>query len=211
MRILKKIFSFKSIITVLLIAIGIASSVMVYQIYLFTIEAQISDIKKAGIKIDEFNNEIYKYKFLADIKEASKQSQLDYNVKPSIMMSQAILESDWGRSDLAKDYNNLFGIKGFTKGKTVNMQTTEFEKGIEKVKYEDFETFSSQGESIMKHAELLTKGTKEDPDRYKKVIEAKDYKDAAIQLQLAGYASDPEYANKLIQIIEQFNLNKYDK
>lgn len=55
-----------------------------------------------------------------------------YHVLPSITIAQAILESDWGNSELAAQANNLFGVKGNYKGHHVTMETDEFEKGKKK-------------------------------------------------------------------------------
>ncbi len=62
-----------------------------------------------------------------------------YHVLPSITIAQAILESDWGNSELAAKANNLFGVKGNYKGHHVTMETDEVEKGKEKPFVRSFE------------------------------------------------------------------------
>ena len=65
-------------------------------------------------------------------------------------------------------------------------------------------------ESIMDYANLITNGTSWNTDFYKKVREADDYKEAAYAMQ-AGYATDPDYASKLIHIIEKYHLYEMDR
>ena len=60
------------------------------------------------------------------------------------------------------------------------------------------------------HALLLVNGTSENPQRYQAVLQATDYKTAAYALVSGGYATDPGYAEKIIRMIETYNLNQYD-
>ena len=71
--------------------------------------------------------------------------------------------------------------------------------------YAKFRAYDSFNESIEDHAKLL--GT---ASRYKKVVQAKDYIEACYEVWKAGYATDPNYPNKLINIIEQYELQQYD-
>ena len=114
-------------------------------------------------------------------------------VAASLTTAQAILESAWGKSELTKTGNALFGIKATKdwKGKTLTRKTTEYEDG-KKVQVED-------------HSAFLKKYK-----RYAKVIGETDYKEACNAVAAAGYASDPEYAKKLIELIETYELYNYD-
>ena len=57
---------------------------------------------------------------------------------------------------------------------------------------------------------LFVNGVNWDPKKYEKVLLANNYKEAAKALQEAGYATDPQYADKIITMIEEYNLMQYD-
>ena len=143
--------------------------------------------------------------FIEDIKDYAINDYRTYNVLPSITIAQAILESGWGKSYLATEGKNLFGIKvGNWRGETITLPTKEFIKGQWITVNAEFRKYNNYGESIKDHSILLNQLW------YSKVIQAKDYKEQAKQLQNCGYATDPNYANLLIQIIEENELYKYD-
>ena len=73
-----------------------------------------------------------------------------------------------------------------------------------------FATYKDDTASVMDHAQLMLMGTSENKKRYLAVRQAKDYKVAASALQAAGYATDTEYAPKLVNLIETYHLDKYD-
>ena len=132
--------------------------------------------------------------FISKISPLAMQDMKNTGVLASLTISQAILESGWGESKLAKDYNNLFGIK---KGDGWNGETIS-SNGSE------WRVYDSWLGSIKDHSELLKK------PRYVKVIQAKDYKTACEEVRLAGYCTESDYSQKLIRLIEQYDLAKYD-
>ncbi|MCY8921889.1 glucosaminidase domain-containing protein [Bacillus atrophaeus] len=134
-----------------------------------------------------------------------------YHVLPSITIAQAILESNWGNSELASEANNLFGIKGDYKGKHVTMETDEFEKGERKTIRAKFRKYRTFFESMNDHAILFVRGTSWNKKKYQPVLEAKDYKKAAVALQKSGYATDPDYADKISSIVENYGLDEFDQ
>ena len=143
--------------------------------------------------------------FIESIKDYAIQDYRTSNVLPSITISQAILESGWGKSYLATEGKNLFGIKvGDWRGEIIALPTKEYIKGNWITVYANFRKYRNYGESIKDHSELLNKSW------YLPVIQAKDYKGQAKALQSCGYATDPNYANLLIQIIEENKLYQYD-
>lgn len=133
-----------------------------------------------------------------------------YNVRPSISIAQAILESDWGESELAADYNNLYGRKTSDLSRAVLMETSEFANGEWIVIQDYFKVYKNVTESIEDHALLMVNGTDWNPALYHPVLEAETYIEATHALQQAGYATDPTYPQKLIDLIEQYELYKYD-
>lgn len=147
----------------------------------------------------------YQQKFIDEIVLEAQALQQQTNLFASITIAQAILESDWGRSDLAVDSHNLFGIKGSFNDQSSTLPTDEFENG-ERITIEaSFKKYDTIQESMVDHIDFLNGGT------YEAVKTSTDYKEAAYALQNGGYATDPHYAEKLIELIEQFKLNKYDQ
>ncbi|MGM0124392.1 hypothetical protein IGI37_001769 [Enterococcus sp. AZ194] len=137
--------------------------------------------------------------------------QEGYGVLPSIILAQAILESNWGQSSLASQYNNLFGMKSFGNEKKVNLETKEFVNEEWIVIQGDFKVYDSWEQSMDDHTMLFVNGVTWNPQQYEKVLLAKDYKQAAIALQEGGYATDPTYAHKVTEVIETYNLDQYDR
>ena len=136
--------------------------------------------------------------------------QKKYNVPASITIAQAILESDWGSSKLAAKYHNLFGIKGTGENSQV-LTTKEYVNGKWITTKGRFKVYSSWSESIKDHTKLMINGTDYNSQNYQAVTQASDYKEAAKALQEAHYATDPDYAQKLISAIQTYKLYNYDK
>ncbi|APU72029.1 glycoside hydrolase family 73 protein [Companilactobacillus crustorum] len=134
-----------------------------------------------------------------------------YGVLPSITIAQAILESNWGTSSLASQYNNYFGIKGEDPSNTKVLQTKEYTNGQWITINGRFRVYSDFRESMKDHTKLLVDGTSWNSQQYKQVIQSKDYIEAAVALQTDGYATDPGYTTKIIRIIQKYNLKKYDE
>jgi len=134
-----------------------------------------------------------------------------YGVLPSITIAQAILESDWGTSTLASQYNNYFGIKGSDPANTKVLQTKEYTNNQWVTINGRFRVYSDFRESMKDHTKLLVDGTTWNSQQYQQVIQSKDYIDAAVALQTDGYATDPGYTSKIIRIIQKYNLKKYDE
>lgn len=134
-----------------------------------------------------------------------------YGVLPSITLAQAILESNWGKSTLGSKYHNLFGIKAGPTERKVHLETQEFENGVWKTILADFKVYDSFDDSLEDHTKLFIHGTSWNKNQYQRVLEAKDYKEGAKALQESGYATAPNYEEKLIELIEQYELYRYDK
>lgn len=122
-------------------------------------------------------------------------------VPASITLAQGMVESDFGRSTLARNSNNHFGIKchnGWT-GPTVRHDDDR--------RNECFRKYRSPEESFYDHSEFLRTGS-----RYRFLFELSpgDYKGWARGLKKAGYATNPHYADMLIRKIEENNLHFYD-
>lgn len=145
--------------------------------------------------------------FIASLVPVAQEEQQRYGVFASITLAQAALESDWGKSELSSRYNNLFGIKS-PNGSL--MSTREYVNGEWITIQDTFAVYSSWEESVRAHTQLFVNGTDWNRSHYQSVLDATSYTQAAQALQDRGYATDPNYAQKLISLIQEYNLNQYD-
>lgn len=123
-------------------------------------------------------------------------------VPASITLAQGMLESAAGQSLLATKGNNHFGIKCHNDWTGKSMRQDDDQRN------ECFRVYKSVEQSFRDHSDFL-RGR----DRYKDLfeLEVTDYKGWARGLKKAGYATDPSYANKLIELIEDYNLHRFDR
>ena len=123
-------------------------------------------------------------------------------VPASITLAQGIIESRSGQSALAADGNNHFGIKCHNSWNGRTMLADDDRKD------ECFRVYDSAEESFRDHSDFLRYR-----DRYKFLFDfpVTDYKSWAYGLKQAGYATDPSYAAKLIQCVENYNLSRFDR
>lgn len=149
--------------------------------------------------------------FIKQIAPEAEKMDRQYNVPASITIAQAILESNWGSSTLSAKYYNLFGVKSSSTQNSQLLNTKEYVNGQWVVVNGRFRVYASWDQSIEAHTMLMVNGTTSDPDKYKGVTSSTSYDAAAQALQNAGYATDPDYASKLVSIIHTYHLNKYDQ
>lgn len=128
-------------------------------------------------------------------------------IPANFMIGQAALETGWGKHQImasnGQPSHNLFNIKagGDWTGKTISAVTTEYVNGVATQKVEKFRAYDNYDQSFNDYAKLL-----QTQPRYKNVIaNAKDAYGFAQGLQNAGYATDPAYANKLVNVIAKTN------
>lgn len=150
---------------------------------------------KAVVTSDLVNGYIFHYKDIA------MSNMRNFGIPASIILAQGILESGAGRSKLATTSNNHFGIKCYTdwKGeKTYHDDDTS---------QECFRKYKNPEESFQDHADIVSKRK-----RYASLFDLPkaDYKAWAKGLKNAGYATDPNYPEKLINYIERYHLEQYD-
>ena len=150
--------------------------------------------------------------FLSAIKQGAMDGAKE-GILPSITAAQAILESGWGSSQLAKvPNNNLFGIKDSEDwhGEIVTVPTQEYLNGDYITVNAAFRKYASWNDSVVDHAKFFT-STEWRKNNYRKVVNETDYRIAAQELKNAGYATDPGYAGKLISLIEAYKLYEWDE
>lgn len=143
--------------------------------------------------------------FIGMLALAAQDCQRKTGIPASITLAQAALESSWGARAPG---NNLFGIKADKSwtGPTVSFQTTEHLAGNNVGLTDKFRAYDSWLASMVDHAAFLLKNP-----RYAKCFKQTDGAGWARELQAAGYATDPVYANKLIAIMRGRNLAFYDQ
>lgn len=163
-------------------------------IYLLTIFVCLS--LQAQTRNKQYEDYIKQYRDLA-VDEMKK-----YHIPASITLAQGLLESGAGQSTLARKSNNHFGIKCGSdwQGKTVRHN--------DDARGECFRAYKHPKQSYEDHSKFLA-----GRPRYASLFKLKitDYKGWARGLKKAGYATDPRYAQRLIDIIELYDLDKYDK
>lgn len=136
--------------------------------------------------------------YIEQWKPVALQNEQEYGIPASIIMAQALLESAAGTSDLAVKANNHFGIKC----------TGEWFGGVyyhdDDRQGECFRRYGNAAESFKDHAQFLLR------PRYATCFEIakEDYEGWAHRLKACGYATDKNYAPKLIKIIEDYKLNE---
>ena len=141
------------------------------------------------------------YAYIERYKEPAINKMYEYKIPASITIAQGIFESACGMSHLAKDGNNHFGIKCHKdwEGDTILIDDDELQ--------ECFRKYTTVEESFNDHSLFL----KTRP-RYSALfdLDVMDYAGWAKGLKAAGYATNPEYANRLIRLIETYHIARLD-
>lgn len=142
----------------------------------------------------------------------AEYTQVNDGVPASITLAQAALESAWGESGLTKQANNFFGIKDQANdewsGANITKDTTEVGNSGAYSTSAKFRKYSSPQGSFNDHATFLKKNK-----RYASLfaLDPTDFVKWAQGLKAAGYATDPSYDAKLVNLIVKYNLQQYDK
>jgi len=127
------------------------------------------------------------------------------SIFPSVMLAQSILESGWGESGLTKESNNFFGIKSFgTKGKVYS--TKEFTEGKYTDVKDSFRTYPTDLDSFKDFVNFLYENS-----RYESALQTQTPEDQITAIKQAGYATSPTYIEKILNLIDKYDLKKLDK
>ncbi|MDU6791650.1 MAG: glucosaminidase domain-containing protein [Intestinibacter bartlettii] len=166
---------------------------------------QINTLSNKNNYINSYNT---KEEFLKML-DSHSDLAMHYNIFPEVMMGQAILESGWGQSRLSKQSKNIFGVKvpynEIGQGKGDLYDTKEFIDGKYVTVKAEFRRFNTYEESLRQYLSLLN------GNHYNKfkVNKATNYKDQLARIKNAGYATDPNYVNSVLNVIEKNILPKY--
>lgn len=143
--------------------------------------------------------------FLDKVVPLAKKEARYAGILPSLTLAQAIIESNWGRSILAQQGHNYFGIKGDYLGQSVRKDTKEWVGGGYVTVTAAFRKYPSMKVGFADHSTFLHK------DRYQPLWGVTDYRDACRIIRECGYATSPTYTTTLINTIESYDLDQYDK
>lgn len=140
------------------------------------------------------------YSYIDQYKDIAIREMNQYGIPASIKLAQALLESANGNSYLAKEANNHFGIKcgGIWKGKSIAKDDDN--------PNDCFRVYDNVEDSYRDHSQFLLR------KRYEKLftLDKNDYKGWAYGLKEAGYATNSRYPELLIDLIERYDLKKFD-
>ncbi len=141
--------------------------------------------------------------FILAIQPAARSCMLRTGIPMGFTIAQAALESEWAKSGLTIQTNNLFGIKADSSwhGESISMPTVEHIGGKEVTVPAKWRKYPNWQASIDDHVEFLLH------DRYKPAFAHKDdIAQFAKAIQVAGYSTDEHYAEKIMSIIKSHNL-----
>lgn len=147
--------------------------------------------------------------FVSRMSNAAQVASEQSGVPAKLILSQAALESGWGKREILREDGttsyNLFGIKAGSswKGDVVHVMTTEYIDGKARKVKESFRAYGSYEEAFADYAKLVGNSK-----RYADVVKAPSAEVAARRIQDAGYATDPAYADKLISIMGYFDTGR---
>lgn len=151
--------------------------------------------------------------FIDIVGKSAKDIAGRHDLYASVMVAQAILESDWGQSKLTKEANNLFGVKGSYRGQSYAIETQE-DDGTGKwyTVTAEFRKYPTYHASLEDNADLLAYGVSWDSEFYAGTWKSRtaSYTEATHYLQ-GRYATDTSYASKLNELIEQYDLTRFDE
>jgi flagellar rod assembly protein/muramidase FlgJ len=146
--------------------------------------------------------------FIQLITPAAQASMRASGVPASFIVAQAALESGWGESRLAREGNNLFGVKAHAswRGDILTLNTREFLNGSWITVPAHWRQYADWSECLLDHAAFLQQNP-----RYAACFECSSGETFAQAVARAGYATDPDYAAKLIAIIRSHDLAGLDQ
>jgi peptidoglycan hydrolase FlgJ len=148
-----------------------------------------------------------KQRFIEQVMPHAQAAARELGVDPRAVVAQAALETGWGTSqpaDAGGASHNLFGVKagGSWRGASVDSDTTEYVAGRAGTERARFRSYEDIAESVADYVRVL-----KDNPRYAAALNTGgDVRAFATALQKGGYATDPEYANKLVAVAERLGL-----
>lgn len=174
-----------------------------------------------GLQASELKN-LSEADVVAKVGPLCTADQKKSGILASVTMAQFILESGYGKTDLAQNANNCFGMKTSLSGNSWSGSTWDGKSKYTKVTQEcydgnnmvnvtaDFRKYPCIEDSIGDHSAYLLGAMNGSSKRYSGLKGCIDHKVAVTIIKSGGYATDPNYVNKLLNIIDRWDLKKYD-
>ncbi len=164
-------------------------------------------LQRTATKVNQLFNS--KLSFVKGLWEDATKVAKELGVDPKFLIAQAALETGWGKR-IIKHQNgensfNLFGIKANStwEGDKAIVKTTEYRQGRYQKEYAAFRSYDSFGESLQDYATFL----QSNPRYQQALTQTHDANSFAKGLQQAGYATDPNYAKKIMSIMDHDVFN----
>lgn len=177
--------------------------------------------QKKGLQATAFKD-LTEEEVISKVGSLFSADQKKSGILASVSLAQFILESGYGKSELAQNANNCFGMKkvlsgnswsaSFWDGKSIYTKKTQEQEadGSMITIVADFRKYGCVEESIADHSAYLNGAMNGDQKRYKGLAGEKDYKKAAQIIKDGGYATSLTYVEKLCDIIQRWNLTRFD-
>ena len=149
--------------------------------------------------------------FIEQLYPAAQQAAEQLGIDPKALLAQAAIETGWGQymihNTSGKNSHNLFGIKADLRwqGDRAMVNTIEFEQGVAATKKAPFRVYDSFADSMRDYVGFV----KQNPRYEEAVKQSQSPQDYFSELQKAGYATDPDYANKILSVFESEQLKQY--
>ena len=153
--------------------------------------------------------------FISRVVDSIRRQNDNYGLFPSVIIAQAILESNWGLSGLSARYQNYFGMKASNSqfspywipnvSPTSQMLTGEVYNGQNVTENATWRVYKNLDQSIADHNALLAKAP-----RYRAALSARTPKEQIQAIKNGGYATAPNYVDAIMSVINKYNLTQYD-
>jgi flagellar protein FlgJ len=149
--------------------------------------------------------------FIEQLYPAAQQAAQQLGIDPKALLAQAAIETGWGQHMIhntsGQNSHNLFGIKADRRwqGDRAMVDTIEFEQGVAATKKAPFRVYDSFADSMQDYVGFV----KQNPRYEDAVKHSQSPQDYFSELQKAGYATDPDYANKVIAVFEGEKFKQY--
>lgn len=144
--------------------------------------------------------------FIEFVGTNARRSMDETGVPASVTVAQAIIETGWGKHTIG-EAKNLFGIKGRGPAGSVRAPTKEYLNGRWVTVNANFAKYDSYEQSITEHARFFLRNR-----RYARALQFKNDADRfAREIHKAGYATAPDYSDKLIALMRKYNLYRFDR
>jgi flagellar protein FlgJ len=151
--------------------------------------------------------------FVAALLPSAEKAAAEIGLDPLALVAQAAIETGWGQqiihSAQGRNSHNLFGIKADERweGEKALVETLEFDKGVPRKEQAQFRSYPSFDESLRDYVTFV----KQSPRYADAVSNTADTKAYFDHLQQAGYATDPEYANKVLDVLNSDTLRHFSE